>query len=105
MLPEIVYPVTFVTRPIKMAGQFFWDGARIYAHRVLTGETLGFEAITPRYWRVWFGPIQLAVLDTQTHLLIPTTRPTYERVSRPTTQSPAAAPANADSESSDEGDE
>jgi len=77
VLPEIVYPVSFVTRPIKKAGQFFWDNQRIYAHRALNGETLGFEALTPRYWRVWFGPIQLAVFDAQTFKLI-ATKPVYE---------------------------
>jgi len=26
VLPEIVYPVSFVARPIKKAGQLYWDG-------------------------------------------------------------------------------
>ncbi len=87
VLPEIVYPVAFVTRPIKKAGQFFWNGERVYAHRVLNGESIGLEQMTPRYWRVWFGPIQIAVFDEQRLKLIAMS-PVYDRRSpQPTPES------------------
>jgi hypothetical protein len=41
------------------------DGHRIYTHYNLNGETIGFEQVTPRYWRVFFGPIPIALFDAQ----------------------------------------
>jgi hypothetical protein len=43
-LPEMVYPMNFVIRPIKKSGQFYWDGHRVYTHYNLDGETIGFDA-------------------------------------------------------------
>jgi transposase InsO family protein len=78
-LPAITYPVRFALRPIKKSGQFYWDGVRVYAHRTLDGETLGFERLTARYWRVWFGPIELGVFDSKTLQLI-AAKSAYQRL-------------------------
>ena len=47
----------------QKTGQLYWDDECVYAHRVLNGEPIGFEQMTPRHGRAWFGPIQIAVFD------------------------------------------
>jgi hypothetical protein len=79
----MVYPMNFVIRPIKKSGQFYWDGHRVYTHHNLDGETIGFEQITPRYWRVYFGPIPIALFDARAHKLIAQAA-RYDRLSRAT---------------------
>jgi transposase InsO family protein len=86
-LPEMVYPMNFVIRPIKKSGQFYWDGHRVYTHYNLNGETIGFEQVTPRYWRVYFGPIPIALFDAQAHKLIAQAA-RYDRLSLATQSRP-----------------
>ena len=98
-LPAITYPVQYALRPIKKSGQFYWDGVRVYAHRALDGETLGFERLTPHYWWGWFGPIELAVFDAKSlqliavksayQRLIPTNVPKQRERRRPLRKMPA----------------
>jgi putative transposase len=60
--PELSYPDGWQTRKVQKRGEFEWHD-RVMFSEVLSGERIGLEPIDGRYWRLYFGPMWLGVLD------------------------------------------
>ena len=63
-LPEVTYPLGWVVRKVQLAGECYWKGHRVFISEVLGGEPIGLEAVTDRYYRVWFSWLFLGVFDS-----------------------------------------
>jgi hypothetical protein len=62
-LGELEYPSGFGLRKVCDRGQFRFGSEKVMLGKALIGEVIGLEAVTERYWRVWFGPIRPGLLD------------------------------------------
>lgn len=60
---ELAYPAGHELRKVVDGGQFRWRGVKVMLGKALEGEVVGLEALDDRYWRVWFGPIELGTFD------------------------------------------
>jgi putative transposase len=68
-LPEMEYgPGMEVRRVIH--GEFRWDGSRIFLAHSLDDELIGLQCCDDRYWRIHFGTLPLAILDSFEHRLL-----------------------------------
>lgn len=65
-LPEIEYPVGYRLRRVSRGGQLKWAGHEVFLTRALHGEVVGLEALDDRLSRIWFGPLELGLLDAAT---------------------------------------
>lgn len=70
-LAELEYPAHFLVRKVRTSGEIKWAGELIYLSEALVREPVGCEQVDDRKWRVYFGPIALAWLDSHTHRLLP----------------------------------
>ncbi|KKL94590.1 hypothetical protein LCGC14_1863160 [marine sediment metagenome] len=61
--PEVSYPEDWETRKVQCDGDFHWRSQPVFLSEVLWGEPVGLEPVDGRYWRVYFGPVWLGVLD------------------------------------------
>ena len=61
--PEVQYPGHFEVRQVRQSGEIKWRGEYRYISQALVGEPVGLEPVSDRYWRVYFGPVPLALLD------------------------------------------
>jgi putative transposase len=73
---EVEYPGHFEVRRVRTTGEIKWQGACVYLSEALVGEPVGLDAVSDRHWKISFGPIALALLDTHTRKLLAYTRPT-----------------------------
>jgi putative transposase len=62
--PQLEYPAGWRVRKVRYKGGLGWKYDEIFLTEVLAGEEVGLEPVDERYWRVWFGPLALAILDT-----------------------------------------
>lgn len=62
-LPEFEYVSGFETRMVGSRGEFYWKGNRIFLSEVLQGERIGLQCYQDRYWKIYFGRLNLGVLD------------------------------------------
>jgi transposase InsO family protein len=76
-VPHIEYPDSYTVRQVRSNGEMKWQGHRVYVSHVLSGEPVGFCQIDEHTWRVYFGMLQLGVLDTRTLCIAtaPNTKP------------------------------
>jgi len=79
-LLEITYPPEMVVRRVRHNGEIRWRSRTIYVSQALAGEFVGARAVDDHSWRVYFGPLELALLDTRKGKLV---RPTRRRRARP----------------------
>jgi transposase InsO family protein len=63
-LPEIEYAIGVVVRKVQQHGQIYWKHQAVFLSEVLAGEQVGLGALDERYYMVYFGPVELGVLDT-----------------------------------------
>ena len=63
--PTIAYRDHWATRKVQRDGYIYWHGRLAFVSEVLRGERIGLEPADERYWRVYFGPVWLGVLDGQ----------------------------------------
>ena len=61
---------TYWTRKVHPQGDIVWKEHQIYLSVTLAGEYVGFEQAEEDRWQIYFGPIPLAILDTQNFRLI-----------------------------------
>lgn len=66
---EPEYPAHFQVRRVCGSGEMKWHGEFIYLAQVLAGEPVGLDPIDDRHWRVYFGVMPLAILDSHTKRL------------------------------------
>lgn len=69
-IPAMEYPGHFEVRRVRTSGEIKWDGELLYVSQALVGEPVGLEPISERHWQMFFGPIELAVLDGRTRKLL-----------------------------------
>lgn len=67
-LPPLDYPAHYDVRLVGTTGRIKWRQDAITLSAVLRGEYVGLEHTTDTEWRVWLGPLQLGVYNTE-HLL------------------------------------
>lgn len=79
-LPRIEYPDSYTVRQVRCNGEIKWQGHLIYLSQALPGEPVGFHQIDEHTWRVYFGMLQLGLLDTRTHCI--TTAPMQDAEAR-----------------------
>jgi len=63
-IPEMVYPFSFVVRRVEKTGVIYWHGTRIFITEALGGEVVGLLGLDARYYRLYFGQLDLGVVDT-----------------------------------------
>jgi hypothetical protein len=51
-------------RRVRSNGEVKWNGRRVFLSEALRGEPVGFEQEDDRLWKVLFGPLQIALLDS-----------------------------------------
>jgi transposase InsO family protein len=68
-VPHIEYPDSYTVRQVRYNGEVKWHGHLVYVSQVLPGEAVGFYQIDEHTWRVYFGMLQLGLLDTRTHCI------------------------------------
>lgn len=63
-LAELEYPCGYELRKVAERGQFRWKCDKVMIGHALEGEVIGLEPVGDgRFWRAWFGPVHLGVLD------------------------------------------
>src|SRR5262249_42261367 len=65
------YPSHMVIRRVARSGAVNWSGVHVQIGRVLTHEVVGLEQVTEQYWKVYFGPLLLGLLDDHTKRVTP----------------------------------
>jgi putative transposase len=67
---DFEYDIGFETRVIGGRGEFYWKGNKIFLSEVLTKERIGLQCFQGRYWKIYFGPLHLGILDSVTFRLL-----------------------------------
>jgi len=80
-LRPTAYPAEMIVRRVRHNGETKWRGHLIYVSQALAGEPIGLAPVEKHRWRVSFGPVELAMLDTRKWKLL---RPKRRRKPRPT---------------------
>lgn len=70
-VPPIQYPDNYQIRRPCHSGQIKWQGHFIYVSQLLAGEPVGLYQLDEHTWRVYFGMLQLGLLDTRTQRIEP----------------------------------
>ena len=68
--PGVTYPDDAELRRVRHNGEIRWRCQLLYVSELLAGELVGLQPIDDRYWRLSFGPLELAVVDNHCHRLI-----------------------------------
>jgi transposase InsO family protein len=68
-LREPEYPAHCKLRRVRISGEIKWKGDLIFVSRVLSRETVACEEIDNDVWALFFGPIQLGILDHRGRLV------------------------------------
>lgn len=88
--PEVEYPGNFEIRRVRSSGEIRWNGALLYVSEALVGEPVGLKEVSDGHWKMYFGPMELALLDTTTRKLVGyTPRARREVTSKPEREAPA----------------
>jgi transposase InsO family protein len=70
-LPAVEYPAHFEVRQVRSKGDIKWQGGLVFVSTALIGEPVGLEALSDRHWRLYFGPLRLAVLNMESRRILP----------------------------------
>jgi transposase InsO family protein len=71
-LEELEYPCGYQLRKVGDRGQFRFHRHKVMIGKALRDQTIGLEAMDDRYWRAWFGPVELGIFDEkQSQMLRP----------------------------------
>lgn len=62
-LPEMEYPDGWQRRIVGCDGDLKWRCQPVFLSEVLYRQTVGLEPLDQRYWRTYFGPLFLGLLD------------------------------------------
>jgi len=68
--PEVEYPGVFEVRRVRTSGEIKWQGELLYVSQALVGEPVGLEEVSDGHWKIYFGPMELALFDAQSRTLI-----------------------------------
>jgi transposase InsO family protein len=66
-IPEFEYESHVVVRGVRRDGYVKWAGREFFLSETLAGERIGLQQISSRHWSVRLGPLQVALLDEESH--------------------------------------
>ena len=69
---EPEYAAEITVRRVRSNGQIKWKGDKIFLTEALVGELVGLRQISERIWAIYFGPLQIGLLDEATMKAIKT---------------------------------
>jgi hypothetical protein len=64
-LPEFTYPKGILLRRVNNSGDISWHKTRIFISEVFRFEELGFELVTPGFYRVFFRDMEIGELNAE----------------------------------------
>jgi transposase InsO family protein len=79
------YPTADLVKRVRSNGELYWHGQYIYLSKLLAGEPVGCCQQADGQWRVWFGPLELGVVDEARGTISPPDRAGRGRPGRETT--------------------
>src|SRR5262249_41008214 len=79
-------------RRVARSGAINWSGTHVQIGRVLMHEVIAMEQVTEQYWKVYFGPLLLGLLDDHTKRVTPVANRAEPRRNRSRKTSPSEAP-------------
>jgi hypothetical protein len=85
-LVPFAYPTADVVKRVRSNGELYWHGQYIYLSKLLAGEPVGCWQQADGHWRVWFGPLELGVLDETRGRIVRPDRTGRGRSGRATTE-------------------
>jgi len=53
-------------RRVRTNGDIKWKGGRVFISEALIGEPVGLKQITERTWAIYYGPLEIGMLDEMT---------------------------------------
>ena len=71
-MSEPEYAADITVRQVRSNGQIKWKGDKIFLAEALVGELVGLRQISERTWAIYFGPLQIGLLDEATMKAIKT---------------------------------
>ena len=63
-LTDPEYPGHWERRRVRYDGRVKFGGAQYFVSEALAGEMVGLVEVEEALWQVWFGPLEIAVVDT-----------------------------------------
>jgi len=64
-LPEFTYPKGLLLRRVNNSGDISWHKNRVFISEVFRFEELGFELITPGFYKVFFRNMEIGKLNIE----------------------------------------
>ena len=64
-VPEYTYPKGLLLRRVNNTGDISWHKNRIFISEVFRFEELGFELLTPGFYRVYFRELEIGELNAE----------------------------------------
>ena len=68
--PEYTADVT--VRRVRTNGEIRWKGSRVFISEALVGEPVGLQQISERTWAIYYGPLEIGILNETTMKAIKT---------------------------------
>jgi len=68
------YPSSMKVRPVQKHGEIYWDSEPIFLTELLWKEDVALDPIGDHHWKIYYGPLPLAILDTRSKRVLKTRR-------------------------------
>lgn len=68
------YPSSMKVRRVQQRGEIYWDSEPIFLTELLWKEDVALDPICDHHWKIYYGPLALAILDTQNKRVLKTRR-------------------------------
>jgi transposase InsO family protein len=66
------YQADVTVRRVRTNGEIRWKGSLVFLSEALTGEPVGLKQISTRAWAIYYGPLEIGILDEKTMKAIKT---------------------------------
>jgi len=63
-------------RRVQKHGEIYWDSEPIFLTELLWKEDVALDPICDHHWKIYYGPLPLAILDTRSKRVLKTRRST-----------------------------
>jgi putative transposase len=68
------YPSSMKVRRVQRRGEIYWQGEPIFLTELLCKEDVGLDQISDDHWKLYYGPLSLAIVDTKSKRVLKTRR-------------------------------
>lgn len=68
------YPSTMKVRRVQRRGEIYWDTEPVFLTELLWKEDVALDQISDHHWKVYYGPLSLAIVDTRSKRVLKTRR-------------------------------